>query len=209
MSDKLQWLKVDTNKQAGNNRYVAVARVLLPLLAILLLGISIIWSQAGPSIEVKKIDMSEVQNTLETARFTSVDKDGQPFVVEADKVTQQDPTTMEATLAAPRGSMKTKAGETMSLSAKDGLYDHNAQALKLNGDVVIKRDDGLTLETEALDVDLAGKNATGDKPVTAHTDKGDVLKAKSGIDVTEGGEKILFKGPASLTLQPKSQKLEE
>lgn len=209
-TDKLDWLKPDAAKakNAGSNRHVFVARIVLPVLVVIILAISIIWSQSGPSLKVKEATLADVQNTLEEARFTSVDKNGDPFVIEAERVIQQDPATMAAQLALPRGALKTKEGQTVSVTAKDGLYKHNEQELQLNGDVVMTRDDGLTMTTDALDVDLEGKNAKGDKPVTATTANGDVLKAQHGIEVTGGGEKILFKGPASLTLQPKSQKME-
>lgn len=208
--DNLNWLKADPSRtnNAGRSKHVAFARVAIPVVFLFLIAVSVIWSQSAPTLAVKEVDLKQVQNTLETARFSSMDKDGQPFVIEADRVIQQDPTTMAATLAAPHGEMKTKEGQTLSLTAKDGLYNHNDQNLKLNGDVVLKRDNDLTMETQELDVDLAGKNATGDQPVTAVTAKGDVLKAANGVELQSGGEKILFKGPASLTLQPKSQKIE-
>ena len=208
MTSGLGWLDPKAPRNIGSNKHVLWARVILPLIAVLLFISSIIWAQLGKSVEVKKIDMKDVQNTLETARFSSVDKEGRPYVIEADKVTQQDPTNMTATLEAPKGELSLKDGGTLSVKANDGVYKHNEQKLHLNGGVILQRNKDFTMKTDALDVDMSQNSATGDKPVTAETLNGDQLNAQNGLDMNEEGNLLIFKGPATLTLQPKSQKLD-
>lgn len=208
MPDGLGWLDPKAPRSVGSNRHVYFARIFLPIVAVAILIGSAIWAGLGPNVEVKKLDMKDVQNTLETARFSSVDKDGQPFVIEADKVLQQDPRTMTATLSAPKGELSQKDGGKISIKAADGIYQHNEQKLHLDGNVVVQRDSNLTLTTDTLDVDLNQNSARSDKPVSAISTNGDRLDAQNGLDMRNSGQLLIFKGPATLTLQPKSQKLE-
>ncbi len=206
MSDSLRWLKADASEKrdAGQSRGVRIARVFLPILAVVLLAGSVIWAQMGPDVEVKKMDLKEVQNTLETARFTSTDSEGRPFVIEADKVLQQDPTTMTATLAKPKGEITMKEGDLLSVTANDGVYDHPNQKLHLQGDVVLNQNKDMTMKTENLDVNLMNKSAVGTAPVHGTSTNGNALEAQ-GLQLSPGASTLTFTGPAKLILAPQKK----
>lgn len=159
------------------------------------------------SVNNTEQDLTSMQNTLETAVFTSVDDKGRPFIVEADKVLQQDPNSMTAILSQPRGTLELNETDRLNVRANDGHYDHNAQKLDLSGDVVINQNDDVTFETSTLNVDIKNNKATNNVPVHAVTKEGHILDAQA-VDMTTDGRKIIFKGPAtltvkSLTVQPK------
>lgn len=207
--DRLRWLKPDPDAfiKAGSNKHVHFARVILPSAAGLLLLGTIIWAQLSPETEVKQADLTNVQNKLETARFTSVDSQGRPFVIEADQVLQQNPSSMTATLDQPKGSITMQKNDVLSVRAKEGIYDHPNQTLSLKGDVVLDRNKNMTLTTESLNVDLKDRSATGNQPVQGSGTDGSQLQAQ-GLDMGPDGKTVVFKGPARLTLQPKQKKIE-
>jgi lipopolysaccharide export system protein LptC len=206
MSDGLRWLRPDasTPRKIGSLWHVRLARVIVPVVAAGLLVLTVLWAQLNPEAEVKKVDLTEVQNTVETARFTSVDDKGRPFVIEADRVVQQDPSTMTATLAAPRGELTLDNQDKLSVQARDGVYDHPNQKLKLKGEVQLQQNADMTFTTEALDVDLKDRSAQGDAPVQGSSKDGSALQAQ-GVIMSPNAGVLTFKGPATLTLAPKKE----
>lgn len=211
MADRLRWLKPDPNAFAGvgSSKHVKFARVILPSVAALLLLGTVIWAQLSPQTEVKEAtDLTNVQNKLEAARFTSVDDQGRPFVIEADQVTQQNPSTMTATLAQPKGEVTLEEGDILSVKAKEGVYDHPNQKLELKGDVVMDRNQDMTFTTSEMNVDLKTKSAVGHAPISGSGKDGTELEAQ-GVTMGPGGKIITFQGPARLTLPAKQKKIEE
>lgn len=211
MADRLRWLKPDLNAVGtiGSGRHVKFARIVLPSVAALLLIGTVIWAQLSPQTDVKETTvLTNVQNKLETARFTSVDDQGRPFVIEADQVVQQNPSTMTATLAQPKGEVTLEKGDVLSVQAKEGVYDHPNQRLRLKGDVVMDRNQTMTFKTSEMNVDLKDKSAEGHTPVTGSGKDGSALEAQ-GVAIGPGGKTITFQGPARLTLPAKGKKIGE
>ncbi len=205
MADKLNWLRptIHSADMARKNLVRRAVKYILPILALLLLLLSFYWAQEGQDIvAVNNIeqDLSEMRNTLETARFTSIDNKGRPFIVEADDVIQQDPNSMTAELNAPKGTLELNETDRLNVRANHGDYDHNAQTLDLSGDVVINQNDDVTFETSELDVDIKNNKASNNVPVHAVTKDGHTLDA-SAVDMTTDGGTIIFKGPAKLTVK--------
>ncbi len=205
--DDLKWLEPTAPRAVGRNmwesRFVRIARIVVPVMALAILAVTLIWAEMSPETEIKQTeqDLSQVQNTLETARFTSTDEKGRPYVIEADHVVQQDPSTMTATLAGPRGEITMEDNDVLSVKAQDGVYDHPNQKLHLKGNVEVQQNADMTLETQSLDVDLTARKATSDQPVKGRTNTGSQLEA-SGLDMTSGAETVTFIGPAKLIIAP-------
>lgn len=208
MADKLNWLRptIHSAESARKNLFRRAFKYILPILALLLLSFSFFWAQEGQKIVAvtnDKQDLSQMQNTLETAVFTSVDDKGRPFIVEADEVIQKDPNSMTAKLSAPKGTLELNETDRLNVRANNGNYDHSAQKLDLSGDVVINQNDDVTFETSELNVDIQNNKASNNVPVHAVTKDGHILDAEA-VDMTTDGGKIIFKGPARLTVNKKS-----
>lgn len=202
----LRWLQPDRDRSrlAGAGRHVALIRIMLPALVIVILGATWAWMQLNPETAVKKVDVKDIQNTLDEARFTSIDAKGRPFAIEADKVLQQNPNTMTATLAGPRGNITMGDNDQLSLTAQKGVYDHPNKMLHLNGSVTIIRNADLTITTDQLDVNLNDQSAKGSANVAGHTKDGSTIEA-GGVEVAPGAERLIFTGPAKLTIMPKEK----
>lgn len=203
----LRWLQPDRDRShlAGEGRHVPLARVALPILVIAIIAVTWIWMQVNPETAVKKVDVKDIQNTLDEARFTSVDDKGRPFAIEADKVLQQNPSTMTATLAGPRGDITLDKGDKLSLKAQKGVYDHPNKMLHLNGVVTLERNADLTITTDQLDVNLNDQSARGNARVNGSTKDGSTIEA-DGVQVAPGATRLIFTGPAKLTIMPKEKK---
>lgn len=203
-TDRLAWLKptLPSRSELQKNTFRRGMKYFLPLLAFGLLGTSIYWAVEGQgTLNVQNLDhnLSGMENTLEEARFTSMDSQGRPFIVEADRVIQQNPNDMTAQLENPKGNLELNHNDALTLTANQGDYNHDAQSLELSGNVILQKNDEITFTTQALSVDINAQKASNNVAVTAITKEGHTLDA-SAVDMSTDAQQIFFKGPASLTI---------
>ena len=89
-------------------------------------------------------------------------------------------------------------GSWVALTANDGRFEADTNILHLAGDVNLFHDQGYEFNTTTAQVDLVTSTASGDDPVKGQGPFG-VLDAE-GFRVLDSGARILFLGPARLTV---------
>jgi len=197
------------NQHSRYVKRVRILRYLLPCLLTFVLCLVFFWPQISfywkaPLVKSakEKLILPEItDNRLMTPEYSSVDDEGRPYMIGADWAIQQEGYSME--LESPKGSITMGNNETFSLKAKDGLYNHGEKTLHLEGDVTLTSDQGQSLVTEDVMVDLESKDISSNTPVSGNSFAGK-LKAQKGFETStaDGKKRLVLKGKSSVTINP-------
>ncbi len=190
---------------ARYSKFVGYMRVGLPAVAGFLVLLVLVLPQfmgnddrfrVGTSDAVK--DAAVEALSMVNARYFGTDKKGQPFSVTAKGVKENPGDDKSVALTGPQADMTLTNGDWLSVEAQTGLYNRDADTLDLSGDVSLFQDKGYEMHTDEVSVKLKEGNASGRKPVQSHGPFGQ-LNAQ-GFDLYDKGERVVFLGPAQLTL---------
>ena len=180
---------------------VALAKRVLPLVALGLLLLVAFWPELNGGgergrVSYRRIDVTPEGGQLSEAHYQGVDNTGRPYTVTAARVRQsgQDRTDLDQ----PKADMLTQSGEWLMVAAERGVYEQKASRLDLSGEVMLYRDDGTVLTTDAATIDMRANAAAGHAMVHAEGPFG-VLDAQ-GFTVLDRGAVVQFIGPARLVL---------
>jgi lipopolysaccharide export system protein LptC len=184
-------------------RFVSWVKRLLPLGALILLSLVILWpeliSQHNPARVSYRLatgtDAAD-QGSMTKAHYEGIDDSGRPYTMTADQAVQTDADTV--VLTRPAGDMTMKNGSWLMIQSRDGLYHAKAEHLDLSNHVVLYRDDGTTVRTSKAAIDLKASTASGHEKVDADGPFG-TLDAQ-GFNITDRGTRLHFTGPAKLVL---------
>lgn len=187
-----------------HRRTVAIAKRVLPVLAVLLLVALAVFPDLRSGTGVGRVSYhthGHVPGTalsrMTTARYHGVDGRGEPFTLTATKASQLSHDRIA--LSDPKGDVTLKSGAWLMLSAKHGMYTQGNQILAMHDNVRLYRDDGTTMLTRRANIDLKAGTADGKTPVTAYGPFG-TLHSKDGFSVEKRGALVVFKGKSHLVL---------
>lgn len=203
-SDRLGDLLKNKDRQplAGNySQIVRTLRIFLPLAALGVMAIIILTSRGQDEFRQAREDFQlekPATNELTKPRFESRDKKNQPYTITANKAIQSETQRHKIFLDKPMADMMTSGGTWVAVEADQGEYTEDNEKLILKGNVHLFQDDGYSLRTEEMLLNLNNRTAHSDNPVEAHGPAGQ-LKAK-GLTANQNDNKIIFQGPAKLTL---------
>jgi len=187
------------------SRFVRVMKLLLPSLAVVLLGLTLAWPRMGLDEEHFRIGFAAlnpkaVQSlAMVNARYFGLDENNRPFTVTADVARQQDGHPEIIDLESPKADFTGKDGSGVFLLADTGRYRQKDQFLDLNGNVSLFHEKGYELHTEAAQVDLKGNTAHGERPVQGHGPQGRL--EGEGFIIRDKGEDVVVTGRSSLVLK--------
>lgn len=180
---------------------VTLAKRLLPVLAVALLACLALWPEFTSNGERARFSFRRAAVTpeggqLSEARYQGVDEQGHPYTLTASRARQVDPDRVD--LVDPKGDIAPDAGSWAMVEAKQGVFRNRDSQLDLSGEVTMYRDDGTTLHTEAMAVDMkAGAAASAEK---VHVEGPFGTLDAQGFTLTERGAVIHFTGPGRLLL---------
>lgn len=211
-SDRLAQLIARTSPE-GTTRigrysaFVGVMRFALPLIAVLLLGLVVIWplvSGREEGFRVTYASLTEIDGSLKMikARYIGTDGKGQPFTLTADEALQAKNDPDLITLKTIVADMFAEGGAWLAMTANSGIYRRLRETLDLEGAVSVYSDEGQELHTERAHIDIKAGTAHGDVPVLGQGPFG--LIEGTGFEASERGAVILLKGRVKATIYPKS-----
>ena len=192
---------------ARRHRLVVWAKRLLPLIGLALLASITLWpdiegSAAGERVSFRvSVSAPGDGGRLVDARYSSVDDRGEPYTVTAATAVRAGPDRVN--LTRPKGDVTLNSGSWLMLAAEHGVYAPKTRELDLSRDVTLYRDDGTTLRSASVTIDLARNAAASGVPVSAEGPFG-TLDAM-GFSLFDGGAVIQFSGPARLVLNGSNQ----
>jgi lipopolysaccharide export system protein LptC len=169
------------------SQFVALMKRALPLAAAAVLAAVLVYSlipRQPDRVTMTFENMGTIDNDLAMIkpRLTGTDDDGNPFVITAE-VAVQDPKHVH------RGKMKKIEADTtledgrwVNATATEGLFDMDANTLKLRKGIAVYTDAGYELHTENLDVEMKKSLFHGPGVVTGHGPFGTLRADRFEVD---------------------------
>lgn len=193
------------------SRKVRWMKVLLPICAVILIGMIFL---SGRSREAA----TGVENAataaalgaglrLENPRFAGITENGEPFVITAASALPDGASPNRVDLERPNGELRLDDGRTLTITSGAGEYFRTQQRLLLTEAVTLKTSDGYLVRTEGIDMDLDGRVAVTDGPVTASGPAGELEADAGRVEATRGQKAVIlrFEGNVRLRLNPSAR----
>jgi lipopolysaccharide export system protein LptC len=186
----------------GYTKFVRAMRLVLPLLAVGIVGIVVSWPRVEERMTAPPVVAPEQQtvgqNELINPRFESQDSQSQPYTVTAARAVQSSANPDIVFLEKPVGDINLSDGAWIAAEAQKGAFDQKAQTLVLEGAVKLFHDKGYEMKTEKLLVDMAARTAFSDVAVAGQGPAGTLVATGLKADNMKG--QVIFTGPVTLTL---------
>lgn len=207
MTQRLQGLdsRNDTTNIVVYSSLVRALKIFLPLAAIAIIGILLIWPQlaAIQSVPLGKADIqalkqAETENRLLNPVFNTNDEKGRPIIITATEAIQRRSNENSIELITPSATLK-DATRSTTLNADNGHYDQLNKVIDLQNNVVVRDTQNNTLETEQLTADIGNNTAYNNVPTKLTTPNG-VIEGQSVL-IENNGAKTTFKGPAKAVIK--------
>lgn len=188
--------------------FVRITKIALPLVALALVGIVVTrLSQQPQQLQLSDLPQQEKttpgQSELVSARYEGVDSKNHPYTVTADRAVRDMKSLQAVALEKPKGRITLDDG-WLAVEGAKGFYDNTAGKLNLTGGVVLTHSSGYTLHLEDADVDVRGRHAVTTRPIYGSGPVGDITA--QNLEVTDGGDLLIFGGPATLVLRQLNSK---
>ena len=194
-------------RTVGYSNFVGFMRYALPLGALLLLGLIVVWPLASgreQGFRISFTDSPDLDGSLRmvNARYLGVDDQNQPYTVTAAEASQPQPNSPLVTLQEISADVFTddRSGQWLALTAREGLYQREERYLDLAGDVSIFSDQGHEFHTARAHVDLAARTADGDAPLAGQGPLGLIEAGNFFLDDNE--QAMFFGGGVKMTVYP-------
>jgi len=190
---------------ARYSRFVGIMKVVLPALAVVLLGLVVVWpnlalDKSGFQVGFARLPSKEVDTlAMRNAQYYGLNQANRPYALSADLAVQDQTGDGEQVhLDKPLADFTTASGANVVINANNGLYRKAEKTLLLTGDVSLYHDSGTELHTSAAVVDLARSVVHGTEPVTGHGPQGTI--DAEGFEITDKGQDLSFTGKSRMTL---------
>jgi lipopolysaccharide export system protein LptC len=183
---------------------VRLAKLLLPLGALTLLGAIALWPELDGAADRGRMAFRRATQAtadamrISGARFQGVDEQNRPYNLTANSAVQRDQTGM-IDLAKPRADILLTNGAWMLLESQDGQYNRPESLLDLQGNVTLWHDNGTTLKTEAAHIDVHAGEAESDVATAAQGPFGTLTS--EGFRLRERGQVVFFTGRSHVVLE--------
>lgn len=192
------------DRGAVYTRFVRGMRLLLPLIAVGVVGLLVAWPRVEERMEPVPLEsLSPEQkvgtNELINPHFESEDSNRNPFTLTATRAVQSQEDPDLVLLDAPHAKMKTKEGADLAGQSLKGTYRKNEEILLLDGDVRLMDDKGYVMTTSRMVINVKQQKAASDQPVQGEGPAG-TLEA-TGLRLDNSTGHLVFTGPATLILK--------
>jgi lipopolysaccharide export system protein LptC len=195
--------------RSRHSRYVTVLKILLPSIAVGLILLLVVWSQMSLDEKRFRIGLTDLApeevNALNVvnARYEGIDKKDRPFTVTASRAVQVDDDSEIIDLTDPRADITLTDGAWIAVSASTGRFVRKDDKLDLRGSVSLFHDEGFEFHAETVSINLEESTAVSHDPVEGQGPDGHVTA--QGMEVQQGGDRILLTGRSKLVLYPRSE----
>jgi lipopolysaccharide export system protein LptC len=182
---------------------ITATKFVLPVAALALLATIALWpeldrEQSAARIALRALTEVDGAEVID-AHYHGVDDQGRPYTLTAATAKQEG--EEKVNLTQPVGDLTLQNGTWMSMKSKLGVFIQHSNLLDMWKDVVLYRDDGTTMYTQSMSMDLKNGAAAGSQPVHAEGPFG-TLDAH-GFALVDKGSVVQFTGPAKLVLNGK------
>ena len=187
----------------SRRRTLLLAKLMLPVLSLLLLASLALWPQISNLFDNARINYqrNRVSADVRTGRllnlrYHGLDSRNRPYTVTASEAVQVGPERVN--LTTPKGDVVSENGSWTYVESLRGVYRQHDGLLDLSGNVVLYRDNGVTLYTQSASMDLKQGAAAGNDPTHAEGPFGTL--DSQGFALVDKGAVMQFDGKSRLLL---------
>ncbi len=148
------------------SRFVAWSKILLPLLALVVLGTVFLFTsknkiESGLSFSQADVASLESGSFIRNPQIDGQTTSGAPFFLTADEIKRQDNNEDLLNVTALTGIFHFSAADTVKISAQIAMVDVQAQTIMFSEGGEIETSDGNIAKVETLFVNLATGKISG------------------------------------------------
>jgi lipopolysaccharide export system protein LptC len=184
--------------QQEYTKLVRVLRIALPVTALVVLAIVIVWPRFDPA-QAKKRHVEAKSPEMHNSYFSGFDKSNQPYTITSDNAIQGPSGTNDVDMVNPLAEITVKSGAWVAIRGDMGRYKEDPGIITLWGNVKLYHDQGYEVQTSAAAIDLDQGVAWSDKPTFMHGPRGELWGA--GFKLIQDSDKIIFTGNSRLILK--------
>ncbi len=179
-------------------------KLLLPVMALGLAVAVVLWPSefsqtAGFHLSyVSAEDGGAAELAMLRPRYLGTDARNRPFVVTADRATQDPKDQHLITLERLQADMSMANGQWFTILADTGIYHQQRQRLHLRGAVNLFSDQGYEFNARIVEIDLNSGRATSDQPVRGQGPFG-TLRADR-LEIVDFGRRLYFRGNVKMRI---------
>jgi lipopolysaccharide export system protein LptC len=198
------------HRASAYSRFVSLMKVFLPVLAVMLIGLVVVWPYLQGKESRFRIGFSGLMLTgsedpnMVNARYQGTDRNSRMYSITADLARNLLDGTSAVELEMPKADMVLEDGTWLVLTADTGIYTRDTATLELAGAVTLFHDSGYEFRTSKAFINLTDGLAESTEPVEGQGPFG-FLKAE-GFRLIDKGKIIQFTGKAKVTIYPGANK---
>ena len=202
---KLRWFVRNRRNGLRSGRGVALMKLLLPALALAIIGLTILWPQLLPDQKKFRIGETSISGVdvdgliMDNPRYVGVDADQRPYQISASTASQRSKEDRLVRLDAPSADILMANSGWVAMSAETGIYDKSTETVDLSGSVTLYYDEGYQFVSESARLSLRDGTAIGRRPITGHGEAGEIVA--EGFRLMERGKRVLFTGKSKAVLR--------
>jgi lipopolysaccharide export system protein LptC len=189
---------------------IDVLRVLLPAVALILIGLVLAWPQImrSPGIAVSMLAPDDADQSgrlrMDSPRYVGQTKKNRPYEVTAQSASLDPRKANIVHLDHPAADIALGDEGDVRLSAQDGTYDRNTQKLLLDGGIEVVTSSGYRFATPSARVNLAQGWVRGWQPIEGAGPRGKLSADRFEIENT--GDILRFEGRVKVTVLPPEER---
>jgi lipopolysaccharide export system protein LptC len=189
----------------GYSRFVRIMKVMLPIIAISLIALVIMYSALGREGETIKISATELRDITEdqalvSPRLIGTDGRGQPFTVTAKGAAPNSGKTSNMTIEDVKADITMQDKSWVQVGALEGVLDVEGKTLDLRKTINIFSDRGYECHTDSARYDFGSGVLKGSTPIKCQGPLG-IITANSFEGLKDPGM-LKFTGGVSTTYFP-------
>ena len=201
MDNRLQRL----SRQAGQR--ALIARLFGPVAGLAGLGVLLVYlfqsgffSMLVPTQHVQPYNAPATKEISGTdALINGYDKNGLPYVITANRATQDVNDAKLVHLTEPRGAFTRSSGKKIDLSGQSARYNTETKLLNLEGDVVFEQLGSYKANMAKADLDLNDLSLSSKSAV--HVEMDSRVVDADHLEISDNGKKTLFSGHVKANLK--------
>lgn len=193
------------SRRGGYSLFVRLMRVLLPMGALTLLTLVVLWPRLD-GVEgvldggIGALDLEEDGRVrLDNPRYVGEATNGGAYAVEAVAARVDPVTPRVIELERMRADLPMENARDVSLTALEAVFDRDLALIELDGGIELVTADGYSLRTETATVALEAGTVESATPVEGDGPAGAITADR--LEVEQRGKVIRFVGNVRVTLE--------
>ncbi len=193
-----------------HTKFIRLAKLLLPAVAALLIGLLIIYpglkqTNGEFSIDITLPTKGELEKLhMENAVFYITDKDNKVNNFTAESIDETEPGSKLVKLISPDGIIPSAENQWVNIKAPVGYFNQSTNVLNLLEKVDAYYSDGMTAKTTEATFDFNASKGYGNQPVSAEGTMG-TLRSQ-GFEFYSKRGLLIFTGKTYITIDENSLK---